>query len=732
MGRLTNILGALFLSAALWASPASAQAPPPATPVSIDQLYAIPSMIGTAPQRPVWSPDKKQIAFLWNDQGRRFRDVWLYSTVTAKKQRVTARASEFADDAWDEGISEVAWLAGPARFAYVLRGALFVVGADGHSIPVLPERHHVHELSLSPDERYLAFVEGGNPGVNAQMVLPGGALWIVDARHPEEQRASALVPGGERTYVGEYRWSESGKLIAFVRTDASRVRQYDLHYQLDGTDQVEHLTRPFPGDSTPRHTIGVVAPADGAIHWMPRANESDPVWDLSLSHNGESLLVDQSDFLIKHRQVLIYAVATATSREFLSEDDPTRTRADWQAGWAPDGKGIIVLSDRGGYSQLFAISGEGTTPRQITSGPWDVSSFQVDAAHRYIYFVANESQVAERQYYRVPVSGGRIERLSGVPGTHEPVYSADFRFAADLFSSDDTPFDLYLTALDGKRKAVPVTKSPLPAFDDQHWAKVEYVSFKSHVDGALLFGRVVLPLGYDPSRRYPLIVGSVYRDTLRNQWGGRTAHPSWGFDQALASRGYMVLTVGIRSSSGQGRAHAQGLKAYGSIDIEDLESGVRFLTQQGRIDPARVGIWGSSYGGLLTLMSLFKKPDVYAVGVAGAPASNVWHAEPEQQRVMGEPAGADYPGRYERQSAFTMTANLRKPLMIIHGTKDRTVLYADTLALQQRFIEEGKDMVEIVPLPGSDHPWDQHSLAQTRFAYQKMINFFDRYLQPVK
>ena len=99
---------------------------------------------------------------------------------------------------------------------------------------------------------------------------------------------------------------------------------------------------------------------------------------------------------------------------------------------------------------------------------------------------------------------------------------------------------------------------------------------------------------------------------------------------------------------------------------------------------------------------------------------------------MGEPAGADYPGRYERQSAFTMTANLRKPLMIIHGTKDRTVLYADTLALQQRFIEEGKDMVEIVPLPGSDHPWDQHSLAQTRFAYQKMINFFDRYLQPVK
>ena len=726
------MLGALLLSAVLSASPARAQAAPAATPVSIDQLYSIPSMIGTAPQRPVWSPDKKRIAFLWNDQGRRFRDVWLYSTVTGEKQRVTTRASEFADDTWDEGISEVAWLPGPARLAYVLQGAVFVVGADGRSTPVFSERHHVHELSLSPDGRYLAFVEGGNFGVNAQMVLPGGALWVVDFRHPAEQHAIELVPGGERTYVSEYRWSENGKQIAFVRSDASHVRQYDLHYQLDGSDHVEHLTRPFPGDPTPRHTIGVVAPADGAIHWMPRANESDPVWDLGLSRDGASLLVDQSDFLIKHRKVLVYDVATATSREFLREDDPSRTRADWQAGWAPDGKGVIVLSDRAGYSQLFAISGEGATPRQITGGQWDVSSFQVDPAHRNIYFVANESHVAERQYYRVPVSGGRIERLSGAPGTHEPVYSPDFRFAADLFSSDDTPVDLYLTALDGKRKAAPVTRSPLPAFYEQHWAKVEYVSFKSHVDGAPLFGRVMLPLGYDSSRRYPLIVGSVYRDTLRNQWGGRTAHPSWGLDQALASRGYMVLTVGIRSSFGQGRAHAQGLKAYGSIDIEDLESGVRFLTQQGRIDPARVGIWGSSYGGLLTLMSLFKKPDVYAVGVAGAPASNVWHAEPEQQRVMGEPAGPDYPGRYERQSAFTLTAGLRKPLMIIHGTKDRTVLYADTMALQQRFIEEGKDMVEIVPMPGSDHPWDRHSLAQTRFAYRKMINFFDRYLQPVK
>ncbi len=187
--------------------------------------------------------------------------------------------------------------------------------------------------------------------------------------------------------------------------------------------------------------------------------------------------------------------------------------------------------------------------------------------------------------------------------------------------------------------------------------------------------------------------------------------------------------MNVRSSFGQGKAHSQGLNAYGDIDVEDLESGVRYMVAQGKADPARVGIWGSSYGGLLTLISLFRKPDLYAVGIAGAPASNVWHAEPEQMRVMGEPKGDDYPGRYERQSALYSAEGLTKPLMMIQGTKDRIVLYADTQALAQKLIKNGKSF-EVVPIPGSDHSWDTHSLEATRFSFKKMIEFFDRYLKP--
>jgi dipeptidyl-peptidase-4 len=188
--------------------------------------------------------------------------------------------------------------------------------------------------------------------------------------------------------------------------------------------------------------------------------------------------------------------------------------------------------------------------------------------------------------------------------------------------------------------------------------------------------------------------------------------------------------VNVRGSWGQGRAHNQGLRhGYGIVDIEDLHSGVEYLVGEGFVDPARVGIWGSSYGGLMAMMSLFKKPGVYAAGIAGAPATNVAHAYPAQMWVMGEAGGADQPGRYEAQSALYHSAGLADPLMIIHGTRDPVVLYADTIAVVQDLIEREQPF-ELVTLPGVGHGWDAEGPAVRRFAFDKMIGFFDRYLRP--
>src|SRR5690606_5785943 len=197
-------------------------------------------------------------------------------------------------------------------------------------------------------------------------------------------------------------------------------------------------------------------------------------------------------------------------------------RPDWQVAWAPGDDGLIILTDRDGWLHLYHQRAAGGTPRQITSGKWEVESFTVDRKAGQLYFTANESRLADRQIYRVPVAGGNIQRISGAAaGTHQPVYSPDFRYVADWYSNDTTPPELYLVDTTKPGRATQVTKSPQPEFYQQTWADIGYAEFPSHVDGTNLLARISLPANYDPSKRYPVIVGSVYSDAVRNQWGGR-------------------------------------------------------------------------------------------------------------------------------------------------------------------------------------------------------------------
>jgi dipeptidyl-peptidase-4 len=223
-----------------------------------------------------------------------------------------------------------------------------------------------------------------------------------------------------------------------------------------------------------------------------------------------------------------------------------------------------------------------------------------------------------------------------------------------------------------------------------------------------------------------VIVGSVYSNTVRNQWGGRNAHPLWGLDAVLLDRGYAVFAVDVAGSSGHGTAFRRRIRLdYGGVDVDDLHSGVEYLIREGIADSSRIGLWGSSYGGLLTTMSLFTKPGVYAAGIAGAPATNVWHALTGEQRVMMRPQ--EQMAEYAKASSHTKAAGLRDHLLIIHGMRDVVVLYKDSVWLTQYLMQMGRD-VELLSLPDAQHGWDTEGLYQTRFAFRRMLEFFDRHL----
>lgn len=684
-------------------------------PFDIDTLYATPSLIGTAPKAPVWSKDSAKIAFLWNDAGYPFRDIWVYSVESGEKKQLTAFGASQDSTSTDTGITEVIWLKDDV-LAYVLNGKLNVRSADGSMSEIETDKSSVTKLAISPDGKSFSFVTGGD-------------LWV-RAVNAKSANAAEKIFGSDqaKSKVDSYEWASHSKGIAFQLTDGSVLPVRDIHYYDEDGLQVDRVSRAFPGDET---AIIKVAYADlnaGDVTFFERPDDQHPIWNYGLSSDGESLFINSSDFLVKTHTVYTYDVETATQKVFYEEHDAEHLRPDWKVSWAPGNKGLLILTDRDGYYHLYHQKKAGGTPKAITQGRWEIASFKVDAKNKEIYFLANKSAIPERQLYRVSMRGGDVERVSSnVPGTHNPSFAPDMKNAVTLFSNDATPMDLYVVDLE-TAETVQVTKSPRPEFYQSDWANISYIEFDSDIDDKRLIGRLSLPANYDASKTYPLIVGSVYSDSVRNQYGGRTSHPTWGLDQYLVSQGYILLNVNVRGSWGQGRVHSNSQRfSYGVVDIEDLHSGVKHLVQEGYVDPERVGIWGSSYGGLMTMMSLFKKPGVYAAGIAGAPATNVYHAYPAQMWVMGKVEGDDQPTRFQNQSALYHTEGLEDPLMIIHGSKDDVVLYSDTINVVEKLIAQEK-MFELVTMPGTGHGWDNEGAPERRFSFKKMVEFFNRHL----
>jgi dipeptidyl-peptidase-4 len=725
MTKLRYFMGAIAAVLAMAAVPAAAQRLPrtpvagtasvPGTTLSLDLLYQPQSIVGNEPVGFTWAADGT-VLFLWNADGHGFRDVWRYHPATGQKQRLTFLGKDAAQQAPQPGVGQVVAL-GDGRIAYTLAGQVFARSADGTITQLAADKRNINRLGLSPDGKFLAFVAGSPTGADLWVMPASGAL-----------HARRLVGSDNpKIYINSFKWSDRSDAIAFEQNDDTAMPERDIFYHAQGELRNNRVIRAFPGEETTKTTIGVVRVADGMLRLFERPDPKHHVWGFGLSSDGKRLFVSGSDMEVKEHTIYLYDVASGQRQTFYQLNEPKHLRPDWQVEWAPGDDGLIILTDRDGWLHLYHQQAVGAAPRQITRGEWEIASFAVDRRRRQLYFVANKSYLSDRSLYRVPLAGGAVQPVGPQGhGTHEPVYSPDFANIADWYSNDTTPPELHVIDTRRPGRNVQVTTSPRPEFTTQTWARVGYIEFSSHVDGQTLLGRVSLPANYDPTRRYPLIVGSVYSDSVRNQWGGRRAHPTWGLDQYFVAQGYIVLNVNVRGSWGQGRAHNQSqYHSYGETDINDLESGVRYLVSQAYVDPRRVGLWGSSYGGLMTIMSLAKKPGVYAAGIAGAPATNVWHAYPAQMWIMGNHSGPDMPARFEAQSALYQAKGIRDPLMIIHGTRDPVVLFSDTTTLAEQMIQR-EQMFELVTLPGANHAWASDNLPQARFAFRKMVEFFNR------
>ena len=718
--------------------------------LTIERITSFPRLTGTTPSRPVWSPDSTRIAFLWNDQGYPFRDVWVVSSSGGEPSRITnlkrpasqegggpsedalAPLTRAFRERTQGGVSGVTWTPDGSALVFSYDRQLFsVAAAGGEPKQVTRSRASRRSLTSSPDGRFLSWLQEGD-------------LWLWDRKSSEQVQATkigkppiGIVPGARYTRLdrefSSYKWSPDSQYVALHLDDRTNLRKEAIPNYIGEQTEMRYLRRDYPGDRDYVRQIQIYSVHSGRLRPVELEEKTVATFNgYSWSNGSPRLLIDQISENAVHRWLWVVAPGDGAIKNIWHDERWSRnTRQLGRSVWRSDGGAVLAVADLDGYHHLYSVSLSDSKRTKLTKGDWGVvgprggAYLEVNDATKEVFFESTQENPYGRQIYRMSEKGGAITQVTSRPGLHQPALSPDGSKLSLLHTSDTSPTELYVVAAEGAEGESPeawLTHSPPAEFDKYEWVTPKYVTFPSRTDGATIHGRLIEPPNLDRSKKYAAVLGPVYSNTVRNQWRGMTAT----FQQYQAMNGYLVLYVDIRGSNGYGREFREdGLFLdYGGIDIEDLASGAEYLKSLPYVDPDRVGIWGWSYGGLLTAHSLFKKPGVYAAGVAGAPATSVWHATSGEAVNIRMPE--THPEVYRKSSAHSYGEDLEDPLMFIHGLQDAVVLFKDSVTLAEKLMMLNKDF-DFVILPSATHGFSRKDYV-ARFVYTKIDEYFDRHL----
>ncbi|MEM7308770.1 MAG: prolyl oligopeptidase family serine peptidase [Planctomycetota bacterium] len=687
--------------------------------LTLERMLAQPAPAGTAPAAPAWSPDGRRLAFLWNDAGLPRREVWLVDADGGGLRRLTVGAEDAA------GVHELAWMPASDALVYLRGGELWRADLGGGSVALASGGPRRSRLAVSPDGRHLSFLQAGD-------------LWLVDAATGAAQRATQVgVAPLSKVPLGRYRrpdveigpyiwggpayaWSPDGRTIAVHHVDRRHLPAVPFPHYLGEETDPNPVRRGYPGDANEARRVGLYSLDTGELSLLdlPAPTEVRVV-DFSWSPDGR-LLVDRESDTAVERWLHVLDAGTGELRQLWHDRRESRIYTSIGSAWHADGEGVLFVSDRGDRYGLWLLAPGSDEPRLLTPPAYDVTAGPFVARGGAVYYQANQPSAYERHVYRLSAGGGPPTRVTRLPGQHAPTPSPDGSRVALLHSSDTTPTELRLVSGDGAAGEERITASPPAEFADREWARARYASFPSRIDGYTIHARILEPRELEPGRRYPVVFGPVYSNTVRNRWAGRWAL----IQQLLVDRGYVVVQVDVRGSTGYGRAFREEfLVDFAGRDLDDLESAVDYVKTLPHVDPDRLGIWGSSYGGTLTLYSLLKKPGLFRAGVACASAVDPHFFGGDDVAIVRRPE--THPEAFLRGAA-QYAGNLEDHLLLIHGMQDQVVPFKTVVDLAEELMLAGKDF-DFAFAPAGTHGWSGPP-HYARYLFGKLIAHFDRHL----
>ncbi|MCK0130082.1 prolyl oligopeptidase family serine peptidase [Flavobacteriaceae bacterium F08102] len=503
--------------------------------------------------------------------------------------------------------------------------------------------------------------------------------------------------------------------------DIDHKKVYPVNFDnLEGLDYIPTYTKDYP-DKPYKNENRI-----GSIH--------GPFWNST----GSMAILDIQSNDYKDRWIVSLNAADGTITNLNRQHDeawiagPAIGRE--KIGWMPDDKTIWFMSEKTGYAHLYTLNLQTKKVRALTQGKFEIYNPFISKDQSRWYFNANKNHPGDRQFYSMPLKGGELKPLTNTIGNHEVQLSPDEKYMAILYSYANKPTELYIKKnplfYKNATKAKQITHSTTADFNAYTWKDPEIITFTAR-DGANVYARLYEPKSSIKNNAAIVFVhGAGYLQNAHAWWS--SYFREYMFHNLLVDNGYTVLDIDYRGSAGYGRDWRTGIYRHmGGKDLTDQVDGVKMLIEKYGIDKEKVGIYGGSYGGFITLMAMFKESDTFKAGAAIRSVGD-WAAYNHgyTARILNTPITDSL--AYRRSSPIYFADGLKGNLLILHGMVDDNVHFQDMVRLSQRLIELGKHHWEMAIYPVERHGFVEASSWTDE--YTRIFNLFQTSLLkiPVK
>jgi dipeptidyl-peptidase 4 len=731
--------------------------------LTIERIFAAPDLSGPSLRSPQVSPDGRLITYLRGKDSNKDRfDLWAYdvragqhrllvdsAALTPEERPLSAEEAQRRERQRTSALSGIIeyQFSSDARYLLVpLSGDLYVY--DLKAPPksavrrVTNTESYETDARFSPHAHYVSFIRDQN-------------LYIYELASGHEraitQECRELTSCGVAEFIAQeemdrdtgYWWSPDEKHIAFTKVDESpvaEVERFEIY-----ADSAKLIKQRYPAAGQRNAKVELyIASTNGASTPVRVDLGSDPDFYLARVDwfpNSKAVAVQKQSRDQKTLSLLKVDVASGSARGLLVERSEKWVDLHNELTFLERSPRFIWASTRTGFKHLYLYDDEGQLIRPLTSGDWvvegdgDRAVRGVDEQRGVVYFMANAQSPLERHLYSTSLSDAAsgITRITDDEGWHSVKMSRNAKVFLDTFSTPDAPPSVTLRSADGKALTTIVDNKvtgdhPYAPYLPEH-LPTEFGTLQAS-DGQTLHYQIIKPRPLVAAKRYPVIVdvyGGPKAQRVRRAWGGYPRSNEGFFRQYLAQRGYIIFTLDNRGSGMRGVKFETALyHRMSSVEVEDQLKGVEYLKSLPYVDPQRIGVFGWSYGGYMTLMCMMKGVDAFAAGVSGAPVTD-WRLYDTHytERFMGTPQ--DNPDGYADSNVLTHANKLKGSLLIMHGMADDNVLFTNSTSLFKKLQDLNKPF-DVMAYPGSKHGLLRHADTGPH-GYAMVERFFNEHLK---